>query len=266
VVRSPDYSKSKKDRSKRTGGKNFDPSVNENEYGPVILKKRDQIMVIAHEIKKENPKVKLSETVSRFFSSSLHSRLLGVPQKLRAVLRYTDSYTHTHTSGAVQTWLFRGNSVFDPDYTYGGHQPVGFDEYAAFYQHYIVRRSRIVVYASSLTASVPQICIVRPVTEIVAATGYKEQVEATMSSYKVVPTTSIPIQTVENEASTAKLFEAQLSSDQDFGALVSADPAKVWFWQIVTQPANGASTATLALTAVIEYDVEFDQKQILATS
>jgi hypothetical protein len=265
-VRSTDHNKNQKDRKKRTGGKNFDPSVNENEYGPIILKKRDQIMVIAHEIKKENPKNKLSETVSKFFSSSLHSRLLGVPQKLSAVLRYTDSYTHTHTSGAVQTWLFRGNSVFDPDYTFTGHQPVGFDEYAAFYQHYIVRRSRIVVYVSSLTAAVPQVCVVRPVTEIVAATDYKEQVEATMSSYKVIPTTSIPVQTIENVASTSKLFEAQLSSDQDFGALVTTNPAKVWYWQIVTEPANGASTTVLALTVVIEYDVEFDQKQVLTTS
>lgn len=34
--------------------------------------------------------------------------------------------------------VFRGNSLFDPDLTGTGHQPLGFDQWSAFYQSYMV--------------------------------------------------------------------------------------------------------------------------------
>lgn len=41
--------------------------------------------------------------------------------------------------------LFRCNSLYDPDYTGSGHQPLGFDEMAVIYDHYEVLGSKITV-------------------------------------------------------------------------------------------------------------------------
>lgn len=45
--------------------------------------------------------------------------------------------------GAASTWIFRTNSLYDPDYTGVGHQPMFHDEMAAQYKTYTVLRSWI---------------------------------------------------------------------------------------------------------------------------
>jgi hypothetical protein len=194
------------------------------------------------------------------------SKFLGVPPMLRVKLRYTDSYTHTHTSGAAQVWLFRGNSVFDPDYTYTGHQPAGFDELAAFYQYYRVVASKIDIHCSSLTDNIPQVICVRPVREIEAQTSFKAPVESTRSAYDTVADIDIPSTRINNSATLKSLYSGQSSGDQDFGALVTTNPNKVWYWEILSQSANAASTSSMAITVFVEYDVIFSQKEILSTS
>jgi hypothetical protein len=211
-----------------------------------------------YKIKNEMVKMKLDKG----FSSSF----LGVPPSMKVRMRYADSYTHTHTSGALQTWLFRGNSVYDSDYTYTGHQPSGFDELAAFYQYYRVEASRIDVHTSSFTADIPQIVCVRPVREIESQSNWSAPVESTRSVYGTLATNAIPTQELKNFASSKSLYSGQSSIDQDFGALVTTNPAKVWYWEITTQTCNKASTASLILTVFIEYDVIFSQKEILSIS
>lgn len=47
------------------------------------------------------------------------------------------------TSGAIQRYQFRANSLYDPDYTGVGHQPMFRDEMVAQYQFYTVLSSTI---------------------------------------------------------------------------------------------------------------------------
>jgi hypothetical protein len=216
-----------------------------------------------NEIKTQNPKKDLAQLVSNLKVDSLSSRLIGIPQRLHVKLRYVDAYTHTHTSGAVQTWQLRGNSVFDPDYTYTGHTPNGFSELAVFYSWYLVRSSRIKVTFTGLTASVPVVCAIKPTAELANPTSYVDFVEATLATMKVMGSIDVPQENIVQSASTSRMFDAQLSKDQDFGALVTTNPAKVWYWNICTQSANKASTTSIAMVVEVEYEVEFDQKQVL---
>ena len=61
------------------------------------------------------------------------------PDSITVALPYCANLSYS--TGAVsamtnQSWSM--NSVFDPDYTGGGHQPQGFDEYSALYDSYRV--------------------------------------------------------------------------------------------------------------------------------
>jgi hypothetical protein len=60
----------------------------------------------------------------------------GIPDRLRVWLKYTARVTLNPTVQGVYVW--RSNSVFDPDFTGAGGQPRYFDQWAAMYSNYCV--------------------------------------------------------------------------------------------------------------------------------
>lgn len=65
------------------------------------------------------------------------------PKKIRTVLRYVaDVGTALNPSaGSDAQTSFKCNGMYDPYDPLGGHQPYGFDQYAAIYNHYHVYKS-----------------------------------------------------------------------------------------------------------------------------
>lgn len=62
------------------------------------------------------------------------------PWATRAVtqIQYTDEFDINLTNGVLSTYVFNANGLYDPDQTGGGHQPLGFDQYAVMYNRYRV--------------------------------------------------------------------------------------------------------------------------------
>lgn len=60
-------------------------------------------------------------------------------------MKYSTTINLDAATGSVNSWMFRANSIFDPDYSGTGHQPSLHDTYATLYRHYEVLSSRIVV-------------------------------------------------------------------------------------------------------------------------
>jgi len=75
-------------------------------------------------------------------------------------LRYVDNISITTTAGAVATYVFRANDLFDPDFTSTGHQPMGFDQMMLSYNHFCVLKARIKVTFKNYT-SVSQTVAIR---------------------------------------------------------------------------------------------------------
>lgn len=79
--------------------------------------------------------------------------LSGFPLQKVVKLRYVDSNVTLNPGiGAISVAenIYRCNSVFDPDYTGTGHQPMGFDQWAALYTKYTVLGSKItMIYTPS---------------------------------------------------------------------------------------------------------------------
>jgi len=82
-----------------------------------------------------------------FQSNVLVPRGLSSPFPAQRVanLRYCTAIELNGAAGAIAKHFFRANSLFDPDLTGGGHQPYGFDQLAAIYNHYEVQRAFITV-------------------------------------------------------------------------------------------------------------------------
>lgn len=72
----------------------------------------------------------------------------GFPDKKAVRLKYVEFITLNPTAAGSAVPIinhFRANSLFDPNYSGVGHQPRGFDEHAALYDHYTVIGSKIKV-------------------------------------------------------------------------------------------------------------------------
>lgn len=64
--------------------------------------------------------------------------------KLVTKLKYESSNVLSFPApGSPSIWVFRANSLHDPDQSGGGHQPRGFDQIAPMYDHYVVIGAKI---------------------------------------------------------------------------------------------------------------------------
>jgi len=63
-------------------------------------------------------------------------------------------------AGAIAVKLIRANDLFDPEHAFGGHQPLGFDQWMAHYDHYTVIGAKITVrFINNSTADrTPGLC------------------------------------------------------------------------------------------------------------
>ncbi len=74
--------------------------------------------------------------------------------KLMVKLRYVDTITIDPGAAAIGIHVFRANSIFDPDLTGTGHQPLLHDTYATLYDRYRVVSSKIKVRPVPVSATV----------------------------------------------------------------------------------------------------------------
>jgi len=65
------------------------------------------------------------------------------PVRLRSKVRYSEQVQITTTGGVVTQYLFSANGAHDPNITGTGHQPYGWDQWKAIYNHYEVVSSTI---------------------------------------------------------------------------------------------------------------------------
>lgn len=91
------------------------------------------------------------------------------PARTKRVLRYSTNISLVSSVGAVASYIFRANDLFDPDFTSTGHQPMGFDQMMVFYNHFAVERSRIAcVFKNQATGTMR--CLIRQDADNVALT------------------------------------------------------------------------------------------------
>jgi len=70
---------------------------------------------------------------------------LGFPQEMSTTLRYVVSENLTPGTDTAEGFTLRANGMFDPEYSLGGHQPRGFDQYMALYNRFTVTSCKISV-------------------------------------------------------------------------------------------------------------------------
>lgn len=103
-------------------------------YGAISDKKRRQ---------RFKQKAKFGRQMNNFGNSGRNP--VGFPKKQLVHLRYNQNFLLNPSNISTEEYCFRANSIFDPDQTGGGHQPIGHDQWALFYSTYVVVGSVITI-------------------------------------------------------------------------------------------------------------------------
>lgn len=76
-----------------------------------------------------------------------------VPDAFVTRLTYVGRDTLSPGAGGMDTCVVRANGMYDPDQSGVGHQPLGFDQFMALYNHWTVYSSKITVWFANLSST-----------------------------------------------------------------------------------------------------------------
>lgn len=198
----------------------------------------------------------------------------GLPDRLYVKLRYREQLSFTTLGGAVADNVYRGNSIFDPDLTGTGGQPLGFDQWAAFYATYTVLGSSCEVTGMMNSGATAYNCRQAIVPNIFSSqfgvTDQERILEQPYCASRVLTMGAAGVgqSTIKMYMSTNKIYgvvRPAVQIEDGYGALVTTNPTDTWFWHVCNW-VPGGSTQSLIQDVVLTYWVVFEGRNVLAVS
>jgi len=204
----------------------------------------------------------------------LHTAFRGAfPKTLRVKFPYADEIFLTPgLSGAYH--LFRANDLYDPDYTATGHQPLGFDQYMLFYQHFVIVSSKIVVQmigSNTEPLAGAYVFAIRLGATTTTHTTYSAFAEDPWSRWTLCAAAPYGHARLELQYHAADFYGEDFDtilSNPSFWGTTAASPTEDTYFQIaLLSVAPGVVTAVEAPIYVhIEYEAELFEPKLLAQS
>jgi len=192
----------------------------------------------------------------------------GFPAQRRVKLVYSDTVSLTGATGVIESHQYRLNSAFDPDYTSAGHQPLAYDQWSAFYNHYVVMgctwevsvisgNTQSMILTSAYVSddeTIPSFC-----TSLQELGGDVQASNVYLGSSPITHVGSV---------TTAEFFNRDpkaIASDPNLRATVSGNPTEVLFLSLSCQSPSSTSHTTEFLVRLV-YDVVFMEPKDLGNS
>jgi len=192
----------------------------------------------------------------------------GFPKQLMITHRYVDTFVVATSSSLIGKYVFSANGMFDPNITGTGHQPMYFDQQTGIYNHYVVVRSKIKVFASSAaSAGVPTMfCILGnddPTTTPVSLEGVRENANASPLKM-IVPDQGTPvILTASYDAN--QIFGPNATSQDNLEGTAAANPTEGYFF-VVCQQGIPVTGTTINYFVEIEYQALWRELKDIVSS
>lgn len=197
------------------------------------------------------------------------TRNLGViiPEKAVSTLKYSDFYT---ASGVAPSfgWNWKANSIYDPDQTGAGHQPMGSSQLAAWYNQYSVLSSTIRVAVSNQQGLVNVYSILFQISDLTAIPASVTQASEQAPNKRImVVSPQSPV--AFRDRWSCKLLADKTVNTGTTGGLVAGgtDPSNVEYFRFFAQTANASNLGTaFSFSVEIFYKVLFTDKKNVAPS
>lgn len=181
------------------------------------------------------------------------------------------NWYHSTSVTPTTSWSlnqYRMNSIFDPDYTGVGHQPLGHDEFAYFYNRYRVLAAKIRVTFTPITANADILCGlgVHPGSggALTWQTMHEDDRWKTCLAHGERGSRTMKIYSSLN--SVIGITRREFAHDDLYQAFFGSNPSAVVYGTWYTQNVDEATSTTIRVQTKISYYVELSSRDQLPTS
>jgi hypothetical protein len=195
----------------------------------------------------------------------------GFPIMSRTSMRYAEVVNLSGVAGALNTYQFALNGLFDPNITGSGHQPIGYDQWNVFFRNYLVHGARFKITPFVTSASVNPIFgwYVTDDTTITtsSATTLIEQGKSRWNLLLYLSTIQ-PVPSMSGTFSSREWFQVEDLHDAvaSYGAPITSNPSNIAYLTLFCQDFGLVGTASVRVLVEIDYDAEFFEPQELPQS
>jgi hypothetical protein len=174
-----------------------------------------------------------------------------MPEKLFHTMTYAADWHETEATGFVD-WVYRGNSIWDPQFAAGGESAYGEVAMAGIYLYWKVLSSRIVVEignaaAATLTAAIVPTALSTSLTDREDVTSMPRVVYRSANS-------GGPVLRASNVMHTAAMLGMRGYDENGLtGVHGAGDPTNCWYWHLVLSNTTGA-----ALDCHVRLKIQFE--------
>lgn len=197
--------------------------------------------------------------------------LSAFPERRRSKLRYTESLVLDPSAGGTASNVFRTVGAYDPNQSFGGHQPYGFDQWMAVYKNYYVLSSKITIQACAAATGTTKSWRfgITPIDRTTSLPALADDLmEITGSVYSLLETGNGP-RTLSLKQNTARTFAVKDVVDNDqLGGTVSSNPAEQTYWIVWVGNGNNGVTDPEPVNVVVtvDYEVMFTEQNVVTNS
>jgi len=188
------------------------------------------------------------------------SRALPLSMRFKTKVRYADSILMNAGASTPATYVFRANSLYDPDYTGVGHQPYSFDQLISLYDHACVQTAKLSVsiantygYPINIGISVADSATPPASIEIMREQALSRcQLLSTQASGYVKP--------IAHKVDVARFFgltQNTLLASREHQCTASANPTEVVYFILLLQGQGNDDPTPMYAHVTLEFDVTF---------
>jgi hypothetical protein len=194
------------------------------------------------------------------------------PRSTVVKLRYVADVQLTPTTSAVGSYIFRANNLYDPDYSGTGHQPMGFRQWAAFYNHYVVQKSTILAEMTTLAGAEMVFAGIHLADDAFFNVNQTTMIEQGLSNTVTFTGHSGAqrVTRIRKNYNAKTFFNVTDIKDNvaRIGANTSGGPTEEAYFIVYVGDVNSTSTANTPFQALItmEFDVIFSEPKELPSS
>lgn len=191
-------------------------------------------------------------------------------------LRYNETVNVSTTSSGTTDWYaFSANSIYDPNVTGAGHQPMMHDQLADFWEKYVVIGSKITVrctadQAGALAGTQQYVGIIVDDNNTLINPSPSAIIENAKGTYKLMqqgPYTARNATTLSAKFSARKFFNVRNVKDNDqIGSSFGNNPANQAYFLIWTASNFSSFASTAVCDVTIDYIIACQEPKDLQQS